>query len=380
MSPDNVVLPLSTLSKVLQVEKSFPTSSAITVGDVLEALVLRNLDEGKLLIRLGGSETMQAESTVTLRAGDSVFVKVEQLRPSLVLSLVDQKLVETEKVMEFLRLQRANPGALPNAIVELSERLETPAFAPLLSLLNQANLKTLRGLLATLSLSKATGQDKQFIQNYISNLGLTWESNLKKALIESNVDFTKSSLKAALMALAEEIRADANSIGFLKAEAFAGLKALEQLASSAVKTIESEQVLNVVSLENDNRYLLQIPLQLPTGHRTADLCIEFEQKTNEGKNGGKFRVLFLLDMDALGDLAVEASIQDKLLSCHIQCTQMDAYSFVAQSLPDLKQRLGGLGYRLESVDCRLEKDVEPVREEFKRYRSLGGRDAVNIFI
>ena len=380
MSPDPITLPISASSKVLQVEKSFSTASGITLGDVLEATVLKNLGEGKLLIRLGGADTVTAESSVALRAGDTVSLQVEQLRPSLVLSVVGQSLAETEKVAEALRLQRANPGALLNMIVELLGKLSAKALTPYLSLLNPSHLKTMKELLETLSLSSRTAQGDQFVKNYITNLGLTWENALRKALTDTTIDPSRGGLKAALLALSAELKNISGQEQNLPGEVLKGLKSLEQLAAASVRTIESEQVVNVVSQENDSRYLLQIPLQFPSGTRTADLSIEFEGKDNEGRAGSGFRVLMLLDMDALGDLAVEASIREHRLGCRIQCTRTEVYTFIAQSLSSLRERLGGLGYRIESIDCWLEKDLTPVRETFNQYRSLGGRESVNIFI
>ena len=379
--PINITSPLSSISKILHVEKSFSGTTGISIGDLLKATVVKNIDGDQLLIRLNDSDVIPAKSAVALQVGETMTVKVEQLRPSLTLSIISQNLPETEKVGEYLRLQRANPTALVNMISELSARLNADSLSPFLPFHSHSNLKNILKLLEALSMSKKTAGSNQFIRDYVGNLGLSWESSLKKALTGAQVDPAKSGLKGALMTLAEECRLLTANGGLIETDILTKLKAVEQMTLSSIRTIESEQVVNVLSQENEGRYLLQIPLQFPSGARTADLCIEFEEKgKKEGTMANGFRVIFLLDMDALGDISIEASIHKSQVNCKILCTDHDACQFISNALTSLTEGLTGLGYRIASINCLFQKELSDVREEFNRFRELGGKDAVNIFI
>ncbi|OQA53941.1 MAG: Flagellar hook-length control protein FliK [Candidatus Omnitrophica bacterium ADurb.Bin277] len=365
------------ISRSSSVEKSMPGAPAISVGDLLEATIVKNLGGDQLLIRLNGSDTIRAESAALLRAGETVTVKVEETRPLVVLSLVDSAAWEPEPVTELLRFQRSHPGALLSMISELPEALESKSFASFFSLLSKENVQTIIKLLEAIQLSAKTAQNPLFFKNYVENLGLLWESSLKKALRDGGIEPGRAGLKGALLKLSEELSAlSANKdIG---ADALVRLDALRKMTAGSIRTIESEQVMNVLYQENENRYLFQVPFLLASGPRMADISLEFEGKGNKEGQGG-FRVLFLLEMDALGDVCVETSIKTRHLSCRIRCTDPDACRFISSQLHRLENGLTGLGFRIDSMLCRFEADLTDERENFTQARMGGGREVVNVF-
>lgn len=361
------------------IEQSSPGPPAVSVGDLLKVSVVKNLGGDRLLIRLNGSDPIRAESAAALRAGETVVARVEETRPLLLLSLVGRTAPETERTTEFLRFRRSNPEALTAMISRLSEALEPRNPASVFSLLSKENVRILLKLLEGIQLSSKTAQDPLFFKNYVENLGLLWENSLKRALKDGGIEPDRAGLKGALLRLSEEL----NSLSANKnlgAEASGRLDALRKTAVESIKTIESEQVLNVVRQENENRYFFQVPLLLPSGPRQADILLEFERKPGGKEERDGFKLLFLLAMDALGDVAVEASIKARHLSCRIRCTDPDACRFISSQLKRLEDGLVGLGFRIDSILCRFEPDLTEERENFTRAAMGGDGDAVNLFV
>ena len=300
----------------------------------------------------------------------------------MVLSLVDKgaAAAEAQRTGEFLRLARANPGALLNLISELPAKFDLKSLAPFLPFLNGENIQNLLKLLDAMPLSSKTAEGNLFFRNYIESLGLLWESGLKKALKDGGVEPNKAGLKGVLMTVAEEMSALAQRRDLFDVAALGRLKDLQRTAENSVRTLESGQVVNVLLQETENRYLLQIPFMFPDGTRMADLSIEYEGEGRKGEGGHSLRVLFLLDMDALGGLSVEANIAKKKLNCLFRCTDPGASTFMTASFGRLEDALAGLGYEIGSLTCRYEDDLSDIREYFNLARGAGGQEAVNIFV
>ena len=366
------------LSNLLKIDKPAPIGSGIAVGDHLEMAVLKNLVDGKVLIRLG-SESVRADSAVPLRAGETVMVRVEETHPSLLLSVIDSARQESDRVTELLRFQRSNPEGLLRMMTDLPAAFEAKNISPFLPYVSKENVETLLKLLAAVQLSDKTSEGQLFFKSFIDNLGLLWENGLKKALQEG-ADTGRAGLKGVLAELSDELRTLAGNRNLFDTDARRQLDAMQKTTADAIKTLESEQVMNVLRQENENRYLFQIPFLLPSGSQMADICVSFEGKGAKGEGHGTFRILFLLNLDALGDVSVETGITSRRVDCRIRCTNRIACEFVSQSLKRLEDGLTGLGFQIESLTCLYEDDLSEVREQFQEARVMEGNDSVNIFI
>jgi hypothetical protein len=366
---------LTNLSKIPSVEKISSSLPGIAVGDLLEATILKNFGSEKYLIRINGSEAVQAESALPLRIGDTLKLRVDQLRPYLMLVLADQNSLEGEPISESLRLQRSNPGALLEFISNLSDVINSKELNRFLPYLNQENIKNLLRILDSLALSPKADRN-QFFKEYIDNLGLQWENNLGDALKKGGVDQEKAGLKGALMKLSEELYGMTRHDG----EARNRLDVLQMILTGSVKTLESEQIINVLNQENENRYLFQVPLFFPSGTRMSDILIEIAGKGQRKEGQEDFRILFLLNMDAIGDISVQIGIRGWVLNCQILCTNRDSCGFIASSLQRLEDGLAGLGFKIGSMKCNFENDLAEEREIFNSARMMNEFEAVNIFV
>ncbi|MCG6538069.1 MAG: hypothetical protein L7F78_25975, partial [Syntrophales bacterium LBB04] len=175
MPPISPLQPLQ-LSDILKIDRPVSIGSGIAVADHLEMGGLNNLEDGKLLIRLG-SESAQADTAVPLQAGETVTVRVEETRPLLVLSVVDGTMQESDRVTELLRFQRSNPEGLIRMISDLPVAFEAKNISPFLPYISKENVETLLKLLATVQLSDKTSEGQLFFKGFVDGLGLLWENS-----------------------------------------------------------------------------------------------------------------------------------------------------------------------------------------------------------
>jgi len=86
--------------------------SRFTVGEILEGTVLKSLGREGALVRLRGIN-LAAATARPLSAGQSILVKVEQLSPQFIVSLLMNDSPVQEKTAAVLRLYL--PAAAPMA-------------------------------------------------------------------------------------------------------------------------------------------------------------------------------------------------------------------------------------------------------------------------
>jgi len=75
-----------------------------------------------------------------------------------------------------------------------------------------------------------------------------------------------------------------------------------------------------------------------------------------------FRVLFALEMDALGDVMAQAHFSANTVTCRVRCANEDAASFVAGLLPALGGQLARAGYRAAGLEVLVDRRVRETME------------------
>ncbi len=210
------------------------------------------------------------------------------------------------------------------------------------------------------------------------------ESDVKKALLAKGEQggrgrSTPSGLKGALSRLGEKLGVllgDDN----LPEEVRLPLQQLQASAEKTVKTIENQQILNVMLRETEQASLLQIPLLFPGGMKMAELFIQDDR--HPGAPAGDrhpFTVALLLDLDLLGHLLVELRVQDRKLDCAVKCDQGAVRTFILSHLPELQEKLLDVGYRVERLTCVVEGDLESQKAALRRNYRLYAGESVNVF-
>jgi hypothetical protein len=366
------------IDPVLQIKLSHQPSTGLSVGQTVEARVLERLGDGRFVINVGESH-LTAEAESALQPGRTMTLRVDSLSPRVLLSVVSPP--EERITAEFLRVFRSNPGALAESLGELGRILDGSRASELTRLVGGDNLTAIRDGLGSAALGREQLERGFSLRSAIRSLGLMLESDLKAALENPRADPASSAanLKTALMRALEEMRANLESAGLDSADRKA-MREVIPVLERAVRSIESQQVLNVYFHETEGKILVQVPVLLPGLMGKANIFIHGE----EGQSGGEkrkdaFRVVFALEMDALGDVIAQATFRGKTLSCQIRCGDESMAAFISGLLPELESQLIGAGYRVVELAARVEPNVRESMAECLREEIYGDGQTLSLF-
>jgi hypothetical protein len=370
------------IDPVLQIKLVQQPSIGLSVGQTVQARVMERLDDGRFILRVGVIH-LTAEAEPTLKPGQTMMLRVDSLSPRVLLSV--QSPPEQRIIAEHLRVFRSNPGALTQSLVELTEIVSSSRGADLARLAGRDELAAILDALGTAMPGREKMEKGFSLREAVRSLGLQLESDLRKAL-ESPCEHRdippaslKESLKPSLMKVIEECQAKLQSAEINSVDA----KAIQELTPAlerTVRAIESQQVLNVHFQETEGKLLLQVPLMLPGLMGKADIVIRDEECCPD-KGGRKeaFRVVFALEMDALGDVMAQAHFRGKEATIRIYCEKDPVASFVSGLLPELETQLSAAGYRVTELVARVESNVQEAMEECLREEFYGDGQTLSVF-
>jgi len=344
-------------------------------GQTVEIRVLERLADGRFLIAAGATH-LTAEADRALRPGQTLTMRVESLLPRVVLSVVPS--AEERLAAEQVRAFRSNPAALTQGLAELAAILggragdpATPAGPDFLA----AILDALRTVLAG---RERIGEGFS-LPDFARALGLLTESDLKK-ILEKPGDRPPSpsvNLKTSLMRGLRECRAAAGESFSAEADR---IRSLIPALEKALRAIESQQVLNVHLQQGEGKLLFQVPLLMAGCAGSANILIRHEgQRAAPGGRDGAFRVLFALEMDALGDVMAQAHFSGNAVTCSVHCASEEAASFVAGLIPALGGQLARAGYRVAGLGVLVDRRVRETMEERLREEICGDGAALSVF-
>jgi hypothetical protein len=365
------------IDPVLQIKLAHQPSTGLFVGQAVEARVIERLDDGRFIIRIGANH-LTAEAEPTLWPGQTMTLRVDSLDPRVLLSVLSPP--EQRITAEQLRVFRSNPGALAQGLVELTEIVSGNRGADLARLAGD-NLASILDALGSAMLGREKIERGFSLRDAVRCLGLQLEGDLRKALESpgSNPVPSQAGLKAGLMKVLEEFQAKLQSAEINTADAKA-IRELTPALEKTVRAIENQQVLNVHFQETEGKLLIQIPVILPGLTGKADIVIRDEEwLPGKGRRKESFRVVFALEMDALGDVVAQAHFCGKDATILIHCEKDEAASFVEGLLPELEKQLSAAGYRVTELVARVERNVREAMEECLREEFYGDGQTLSVF-
>jgi len=358
------------------------TMAPVSAGDTLEATVVEKIGPSKYLISVNNSSLI-ADADLLLRAGEKLTVRVEQSVPPLLLRIVGRDAASVALFNEYLRFHRANPEGLLEIFRTGPEVLKREATSGPIPDATRAVLRSVAKIIDSLFCSPDSLKNPLFIKNYVSLLGLTlegrWRDLLQQDKGAKNLP-SSDNLKGLLLKLAEELRVLMKESGTADREELQKLVPLAKFTEASIRAIETQQVVNAGAPENDNRYLVQIPLLFPDGVRPGEIFIEAGKK-GQGREDGKnrFRVVMFLSMDQLGDMMVDATLCDNRIGCLFKFSEPEAVDFFAPLLDGLGENLRQAGYECDFLTCMAAGDLAAARQECHR-QMTSELDAINLYI
>ena len=247
-------------------------------GEVLKGFVLQTGTNNRVLLQIGTAKVL-ADAQTPLKAGEQLTLRVEATGPRTVLQILGESYQETQKINQYLLLNRSQPQSLRDLFLVLRPGLDTTALleASPESIKNDA--QKIAQLMETLIFSPRTMNNPGFVKDYIQGLGLLLEHGLFRAL-DDNSRLTdarsRGGVKGGLLRFTELLqeltgRAEGKTPGQMES-----ITNLLRQSQSSITAIEIQQVLNVLSREEGRPYFIPIPMAFPDGLRFQDLYIEKE--------------------------------------------------------------------------------------------------------
>lgn len=374
-SPGRIIAP----QKAPEASKPAPIPP-LMLGEKLNVLVLADSHNSKALLKIKNS-TLLAETSSPLQSGETLTVHVDQLHPTLVLRTISAENTEIPRTNEFLKFYRSNPGALKEMIASLKALFSEGTSNPLSQFLPKGEVQNLYKILNQVIISEDNIANPLFLKDYITALGLTGERRLRKALLDPAVLEEKQSgatLKEILLKLSAGLTAQTAS-GDNEVDG-CRIRQFSDLADHAATVIESLQIVNVLAQEQDGLFMLQIPVQFPDGIRMQEIFIEADRENGKQDAEKQCRIVLFLDMDSLGELAVDMGLQEGTLHCTMKCPDQKVFDFMQPLLPALSHALSGIDYKVGVIKCVLDRDIPSWKQDFLQDYSLFTRNSIDVSI
>ncbi len=362
---------------LLHIQKKAESLPPLSVGEVVEAEIMEGSRSGKALVLLKNS-TIMVDSDLPLTKGEKVAVRVAQLHPDVILRIIHGGISEKARVIDYLRLYRSNPKALSDFLMEGVDRFSPEKLGALAAHLGKEDAKDIQNVLKSLIFSRETLKNPLFFKEYIHTLGYLMENKLGEALKRrpgrtAHLRDGLHNLKGLLTKVSGRLAPLVATGDLPTAERLSGF------VRSSLQVIDSHQVINYLFQEYEGKYMFQIPLLFPGSRGMAEIFVKFKDRDSQGRGrrGGK-SVLFLLHMDALGDITAEAKIETGKIRCVLKCKGKEICGFMRPFLGELGEKLVALGYDIECLECVTERDVSKIRDEYREFQNLFALEGVDL--
>ncbi|GEM_PF-1798315 len=360
----------------------------LSVGERVEALVLEVREKGLLLLDIGGN-TVLAESKQPLGEGARFTARVVRNSPQIVLQvLAGDAPAGQESIPESLGMFRSRPGLLGDMFRQLSTLVESLAdtlpgdLPPQLA----AARSSLQGLLSAL-VFPGSGKPSSSTGAGEAPAGLPAPADGEGNPAVRLPDGENAPEKAAPATLRESLvrLAEAAEREMAAMDAGApGRKSLEQAAStarSALETLDVHRDVNILSRREGGPFVLQVPAAFPGGIRVQDLFLYPEGGQEGGGEDGKeaFRMVLCLNMEALGDILVDARLAGGRMSGTLRCGTEEVREYLQSGLDELRERLAASGFPDAGIVCLADHDIARTILDRKQSLPIFQRDAVNLY-
>lgn len=320
----------------------------LELGQEIDALVIDELDDGRLLLKIGAS-LIEADNPGGLGAGQRVHLRVDQLQPTVVLHVTD---VEPTVLAEAARLLRSHLPAHADA-GQLLNSLQTELTAVINSGVEPAPLpEVFTALREAITDFLPTGMSltAEKLERLARDGGLFYETKLANAASDPQRlhEIADQDLKGLLLAAAHELRARASSAS------------LQQALGALLDNLETQQAVNALAQLDGRAFQLQIPFFNGAGFSTAALAVEHDSYRAAGKQDqaeAGYTVLILLDLENFGRTRVDAHADSAKVHAVFYVDREGSLLAIRQGLPAFRQALLSLGYHDILLAAKLLREM-----------------------
>ena len=372
-----------TLSSFDNIKTQSKTEIALSPGQTLTVTVQEKLPGNQYQIAVRNT-TITATSDIPLKEGEKLQVKVQSLQPQIILTVTDTSKQALEaKVNEKLIQWRINPESMAQVIDKSSEFAQNLKSVSLPSGFSGKDAEVLLKILNNIVFSPKTKSNPLFVKDFITKTGLMLERDLSSMTMRKFGESPAApadNLKASLLKLSDALGLALQDMTKFDDVTVQKLLNLTSFTSDALKTVETGQTVNVVYQQNENGLYLQIPLSLGEMYRQADIFIRPDDKNaSDSKKYSSCSVSIFLDLDYLGEMAIEAGVREGRIHCIIKCEKEETRELLDASSQMLRDALTAIGYGVDRVECMKTSDLAAQKAEFIGQQILGTTDLVNSY-
>ena len=355
----------------------------LSPGQTVAVTVQEKLAEGRYQVVLRDVSIM-ATSEVPLKEGDRLQVKVQSVQPQIILNVIDAPKQAVEaKINEKLVQWRINPESLTQLFDKVDEFSENLKSVSLPSGFSAKDSDVLLKIFNSIVLSPKTKTNPLFVKDFITRIGLLLEKDLAAMVSQKSAEGSaqpSETLKSLLLKLSESINRTMQDAAKINVEEIGKFKNIASFTADALKAVETGQAVNVVYQKNEDGLYLQIPLVLGEAYRQAEIFIRPDDKNAPvSQKYSSCSVNIFLNLDYLGEIAIDARLQEGRIRCIIKCENEETRELLNASSKDLQDALTSIGYGVGRIECVKTQDIAGQKAEFIAQQILGTVDLVNSY-
>jgi hypothetical protein len=369
-----ITVPPDKSNLIFRIQNTGKSLPLLSIGEIVEAEIIEKLGDNNVLVSVKGRRIV-AGSTLNFKRGERITVRVDQTGPHIIFR--PAQTTAAARIPHNLASARFHPGALIDLFVEAAQIFDPESMGDLALRLDPKQVETIHNLLQSLILSKSS-LNNSFFKGYLYTFGYLMEKELSRALDKKfgrAAAFKQASqnVKGVLLTLKNDLQ------NIIKNGDAPGTEKILKYVDSSLNTIEEHQVTNIILQEREQGYLFQIPILYQDGLGLAEVILKFGDSASRKKKGRRIgNVVFLLSMDALGDICVEAKIEAGRIGCEIICENQNIRDFIVPFLHEIKGRLSDIGYTVGHINCSVEGDMEKKKQEHEIRRHINDQGSVNV--
>ena len=306
-------------------------------NEIVQGKVLKVLDSETAILLING-RNFTARTSVSLKAGDLLALKVKGLLPVPVLRTMG---------IQYAKPEAANISVILSA---LKENLWKSVFEKINTGGGSVTEEALWSqIVEDLPRKLLKEGNPESLRKMIDRSGIFWEAKLKKITEQKSFDSKQirqlidSDLKGLLSRLVSKTEGE------------------DVCARRLLSAVKNLQILDRLGFEQDQKIFLPLPIQLPDGHFIiVQLLFQLPLKEKEDpeKSAGDRRPLkisVLLELSRLGPIRADFTVKGKKIEGMFKVASRNTLKLVESGIPAFVKTLEDKGFTIQRIGCMLKK-------------------------
>jgi len=328
--------------------------AALQLGQELEAVVVEELADGRLVLDIGGG-LLEANNPGSLAIGQRLRLRVDLTEPQVLLHIIEQDLPLRGEIARLLRQRLPVEGQEPLAALE-NLLQSAGAFDP--NVAPPPWLEKLKVFLTRI-INAREAMTPERLQQLVRDGGLHYEMKLSRAAALKDaplMEIAEGDLKGLLLGALEELTA-------------AGVPS--RAVAGQLYQLEGQQAANLLAQIDGRAFQFHVPLF--TGAGFTDVAVSIERdgggpSERDKKGCGEYSVLFALGLEEFGRLRIDARVRGDFLTAIFYAGSEPALTELRLDLPRLQESLQALGFSRVALGARPLRDLR--RDQAVKFTAL----------